>query len=124
MRLQPDVTLVRHLERHDHEIALAAPVWNELIYGLELLDPSKKRRSIERYLAEVVRPSFPILPYDDVAAHWHGKERARLRREGREPPFIDGQIAAIAAVREMTLVTGNPRDFERFEGVELVSWFS
>jgi predicted nucleic acid-binding protein len=34
----------------------------------------------------------------------------------------DGQIAAIADVNELTLVTANPRDFRRFEGLKIEDW--
>jgi predicted nucleic acid-binding protein len=36
--------------------------------------------------------------------------------------FADGQIAAIAAVNELTLVTNNEADFRRFQGLRAVSW--
>lgn len=124
MRPRPDPEVVRRIEIHAHEIALAAPVWHELVYGVRLLEPSKKRRAIESYLGEVVRASFPILPYDEEAAHWHAQERSRLKPSGYNPPFADGQIAAIAKVHELTLITGNLKDFERFSELRVASWFS
>jgi tRNA(fMet)-specific endonuclease VapC len=41
---------------------------------------------------------------------------------GKSVPYADGQIAAIAAVASLTLVTANVRDFEAFEGVRVVDW--
>jgi tRNA(fMet)-specific endonuclease VapC len=38
------------------------------------------------------------------------------------PPFADGQIASIAATRDLTLVTANVADFERFEGLRVEDW--
>jgi len=70
----------------------------------------------------VVHGSFPILPYDEAAATWHGKERARLEALGRPAPFVDGQIAAIAHVHGLVLVTANDRDFGRFKGVTVENW--
>jgi predicted nucleic acid-binding protein len=35
------------------------------------------------------------------------------------PPFIDGQIAAIAMVNELALVTS---DFSRFKGLQVTTW--
>ncbi len=61
-------------------------------------------------------------PYDDVAATWHAGERARLERAGKPRPFADGQIAAIAAVNELVLVTRNVKDFKSFRGLELTDW--
>jgi tRNA(fMet)-specific endonuclease VapC len=69
-----------------------------------------------------VRRSFPILPYDDAAAEWHGRERARLEASGRTPPFVDGQIAAIAHNESLTLVTANTEDFRYFVDLEIADW--
>ncbi|MEA2342426.1 MAG: tRNA(fMet)-specific endonuclease VapC [Thermoanaerobaculia bacterium] len=66
--------------------------------------------------------SMAILDYDAAAAEWHATERARLTTRGRTPPFQDGQIAAIAFVNELTLVTFNEVDFKRFEGLKVISW--
>jgi tRNA(fMet)-specific endonuclease VapC len=70
----------------------------------------------------VVRGSFPILPYDEAAATWHGEERVRLDALGRPAPFVDGQIAAIAHVNGLVLVTTNDRDFARFAGLAVENW--
>jgi predicted nucleic acid-binding protein len=41
---------------------------------------------------------------------------------GRTPPFVDGQIAAIAVTRGLILVTNNVRDFQHFSGLVVVDW--
>ena len=43
---------------------------------------------------------------------------------GRTPPYIDGQIAAIAVTNGCTLVTHNVADFAAFEGLQVENWFS
>ncbi|MDE0056775.1 MAG: hypothetical protein OXP07_01525, partial [Defluviicoccus sp.] len=97
-------------------------VWHELRFGCARLPPSRRRERIERYLDIVVIASFPVLEYDREAADWHARERARLSALGRTPPFVDGQIAAIAYVNDLFLVTKNMRDFERFRGLRLEVW--
>lgn len=37
---------------------------------------------------------------------------------------MDGQIAAIAKVHGLVLVTANVKDFERFDGLEVDHWGS
>jgi tRNA(fMet)-specific endonuclease VapC len=44
--------------------------------------------------------------------------------EGRTPASVDGQIAAIAAVNGLTLVTQNVTDFAAFEGLDVEDWFA
>ncbi len=64
-----------------------------------------------------------ILPYCDRAAEWFAIERARLTALGRTPSYPDGQIAAIARVNDLVLVTRNVSDFADFDGLTLENWF-
>ena len=66
--------------------------------------------------------SFPVLAYDESAAHWHGHERARLDGLGRPAPYVDGQIAAVACVNGLTLVTNNVKDFAPFKDIVVENW--
>ena len=118
----PDPVILQRLEEYGLECAIAAPVWHELTYGCRRLPEGRRRAALDAYLEEVVRGSFPILPYDEAAAAWHGRERARLEALGRPAPFVDGQIAAIARVQGLALVTTNRRDFARFKGVTVANW--
>ncbi len=120
---KPNAKVLAMLERRSAVLATAAPVWHELVFGCRRLPRSKKRRAIERFLKEVVAATMPILPYDESAASWHGAERARLAEAGRTPAFVDGQIAAIARQNKLTLVTGNQRDFQVFDGLRVENWF-
>lgn len=124
LRPKPAPGVLRRLRKHQDEIAVPSPVWHELRFGCAQLGRSKKRTAIERYLADVVAASFPILPYDRAAAEWHALERSRLARGGQVIPFVDGQIAAIARTNDLVLVTGNRKDFRLFEGLELADWTS
>jgi tRNA(fMet)-specific endonuclease VapC len=119
---KPDPAVLARLEAHGPECAIAAPVWHELTYGCLRLPRGKRRRALDAYLQDVVRASFSVLPYDEAAATWHGKERARLDSLGRPAPFVDGQIAAIAHVHGLVLVTTNETDFMGFEGLRIENW--
>ncbi|HVR31040.1 MAG TPA: type II toxin-antitoxin system VapC family toxin [Thermoanaerobaculia bacterium] len=119
LRPVPDRRVLRWLEQHREETATAAPVWHELRFGCNRLPPSAKRQKLEAYLENVLGPSLPVLPYDAKAAEWHAAERARLTSAGRTPAFVDGQIAAVAAVNQLTVVTLNPRQFRPFQGLEV-----
>jgi len=112
---------LERLMRHGGVSAICAPVWSEVLFGCERMPRGKRRSEIEDYLTRVVRLLYPILPYDEAAASWHASERVRLERRGKTPPFVDGQIAAIAAVRDLTLVTANVEDFEAFD-VRVERW--
>ena len=119
---KPAPAILERLDAHGPECAIAAPVWHELTYGCRRLPKGKRRAALEAYLRDVVRGSFPILPYDEAAATWHGEERARLEALGRTVPFVDGQIAAIAHVHGLVLATTNDKDFVRFKGLTVENW--
>lgn len=123
LRPSPNARVLARLDAATGTLAIPTLVWHELLYGAARLQASKRREYLERYLAQVVLPAMALLPYDQEAAEWHARERARLEKRGSPPTFVDGQIAAVAATRGLTLVTRNLRDFERFEGVELENWF-
>ncbi len=118
----PNRRVLDAIERHDGEVATCAIVWHELQFGVARLSPSRKRRALEVYLEDAIHGALPILPYDQAAATWHAWERARLSKRGRPPSAADGQIAAIARVNGLVLVTANTRDFRRFDGLSIEDW--
>ncbi len=116
----PNLGILRRLRQYDGEVALAAPVWHELRFGLERLPPSKKRQKVEDFLRTL--EELPVLAYDAAAAEWHARERARLESIGKVPPFLDGQIAAVANANRLIVVTSNVKDFEIFDGISIEDW--
>ncbi|MGB5157682.1 type II toxin-antitoxin system VapC family toxin [Desulfobacterium sp. N47] len=122
VKANPDSYVMAMLEKHQDDIATAAPVWHELLYGCFRLPVSRKREMLETYLEDVVMQNMDILPYDERAAEWHAEQRAKLSLHGNTPSFADGQIAAIASVNDLILVTRNTQDFKLFENFRLLNW--
>ncbi len=122
LRPVPSVGISERLVRHAGDMAIPAPVWHEIRFGCARLPRSKRRNAIERYIEDVVRVSFPVLDYDQDAAEWHALERARLSALGITASFVDGQIAAIAYVNDLFLITANTRDFQHYTDLEVRSW--
>ena len=118
----PNPRIIERLIRLKHECAIAAPVWHELTFGCSRLPEGKRRATLETYMQDVIRATFPILPYDEIAASWHGRERARLEGIGRPAPYADGQIAAVAHTNGLILATVNAKDFARFKDVRIEDW--
>jgi tRNA(fMet)-specific endonuclease VapC len=123
IRPRPNAVLMGKVRRYWEVLAMAAPVWHQMLYGYTRLarrDP--KRLNFETYFFRVVKPSVPVLPYDEAAAQWHASERVRLERLGKPRPYADGQIAAVAKVNELILVTANVQDFLPFQGLQIEDW--
>ncbi len=81
-----------------------------------------RKTSLASFLDGLLASGLEILAYDLRAAAWHADERARLQKVGQPRPFVDGQIAAIAAVNDLVLVTRNVSDFALFQGLRVKDW--
>ncbi len=122
LAVKPNQSVLKALEANSSSLATASIVWHELAYGAKRIPNSKRKNKILRYLEKAVL-SIPILPYNHEAASWHAKERAYLDSKGETPPYADAQIAAIAAMNNLTLVTRNIKDFRRFRNIAIENWF-
>jgi tRNA(fMet)-specific endonuclease VapC len=120
----PDQHILEHLREHGGSCAMASVTWHELRFGVGRLPRGKRQRELVEFLEEVVLPTIPTLSYDERAATWHADERVRLEKLGKTPPFIDGQIAAVAITNGLPVVTANPKDFKAFKGVTVLNWAS
>lgn len=115
-------SVINQLSIHKNKVALPSLVVYELLRGCYKLQPSKKRNLVWNYIQDLMS-NTPILFYDKKAAEWHSQEQARLESIGKPAALIDGQIAAIAKVNKLILITRNTIDFENFEGLQMENWF-
>jgi tRNA(fMet)-specific endonuclease VapC len=122
LKPEPNLQVLTAIKIHKLAITTSAITMQEIIFGYSCLPPSKKRQLIENYVQEI-QQTIPILSYNYDAGMWHATERARLKKIGLIPPFIDGQIAAISAVNNLILVTRNVDDFKFFNGLKIENWF-
>ncbi len=120
VKKSPDGKVLEFLEKNESSLATCSIVIHELQYGMEILEDSKKKKILETYIKSI-RDTLPIFEYNTDAALWHAKEKARLTKIGKIPSFVDGQIAAIASVNNLKIVTKNTKDFKIFK-VELVGF--
>jgi len=124
MKTVPNKSVLKMFEKWQHEIVTASPVWHELQFGCQRLPRSRKREIIASFLDDIVKRTMLILPYDDRAAEWHARERARLSSKGLTPSFVDGQIAAISVVNGLILVTRTINDFKQFLRLKIENWYN
>ena len=122
VRPKPSEAFLRRFRANEAKLAIAAVTLHEAMFGIERMPEGKRKRELGDYLRDVVLAKMPVLPYDAAAAAWHARERARLEGIGRKVSHADGQIAAIAASNDLTLITANLRDFKPFEGLRVESW--
>lgn len=120
---EPSLPVIQRFSLHRQSICISTITWHEMNYGVMLMNPGRRKRSLQRYLNEVIEAYIPMYAYDKKAALWHAEQRQKLRQQGLEPSYADGQIAAIAATHDFILVTRNTKDFIHFEDVQLENWF-
>jgi len=122
-RIKPNQKVMESLAKYDGQYTTSVIVWHELQYGCALLAESKRKKELQNYLSILKSNGLVILPYDHRAAEWFAEQRARLKEQGKVVSYADGEIAAIAAVNDLTLVTCNTRDFKEYRNLGLADWF-
>ncbi len=101
-----------------HQVVLCDIVKVELYYG------AYKSANIEKNLAVLDKlfNAFDNLHFDDRAVIKCAQIRAQLAAKGTPIGPYDFQIAAIALVNDLILVTHNTREFRRIEGLAIEDW--
>jgi tRNA(fMet)-specific endonuclease VapC len=121
MRPNPPLALVRRLaalpvaEQHTTAITVG-----ELLYGVA----KTPRSEIVGRIRTLLESAVTVLPFDAAAAAAYATLRTGLERAGRPLDDPDLRIAAIALARELTLVTGNDRHFDRVPGLRVENWLA
>jgi len=91
----------------------------EIVYGAH---KSARPEYHLRNLASVLLPRVNIVDFDSRAGYAAGRIRADLESRGKPLPFVDIQIAAVALVNDLLLVTGNLGHFRRVAGLQVENW--
>ncbi len=120
---RPNEKVMQQFAQFDGEYVTAAIVWHELHYGCALLSHSKRKMQLKSYLSMLFENGLGILPYDQSAVEWFALQRVKLKAQGKVVAYADGEIAAIAVVNNLTLVTRNTRDFSDLDDLMLTNWF-
>ncbi|HLU90248.1 MAG TPA: PIN domain-containing protein [Cyclobacteriaceae bacterium] len=94
------------------EITLA-----ELVFGAE--NSSNPRKNFD--LIESFSDQVMILPIIN-AIYLYGKEKARLRSQGRMISDFDLLIGCTAVEKDLIMVTENMQEFGRIAGIKMENW--
>ncbi len=123
---RPDSNVIAFYKIRKDFCAISAVTWQELLRGVNRMPEGKKKRYLEKCIAEY-EDSFEIIPYDSFSARVCGEMQALAEKDGRTLPFYDSQIAATAIANGMVLVTRNTADFEPMREksfLRMEDWFS
>ena len=115
MRPAPSRSVLDWLDASEPgDLFVCAVTIGELTYGIGVLPDGKRKRRLEKSLRQAMTEAFSgrILPYDQPAGDAYGRIMSHRRALGLPMSIPDGQIAAIATVNRLGLVTRNVRDFD------------
>ncbi len=114
-RPRPDRGVLRWLEQTPRDaLFLPAVVVAELLAGVELLPPGRKRDGLGGFISGFVAgtPRENLLAFGLREAPHYAAIVASRRRQGKDIAPLDAQIASIAAASGIPVATRNVRDFE------------
>ncbi len=100
------------------DVLLCSVVLGELLTGAYKSSKSAANLGLIHALVQ----QFASLPFDDQAADQFGRIRTLLEAQGKPIGPYDTQIAAIAASRNLTVVTNNVAEFGRVPGLSIEDW--
>ncbi len=111
----PDPGVLEWFAQQD-ELALyvSALSLGELKRGIEKLTAGKRKTFLQKWLTENVTLRFGdrVLSLDAAVCLRWGEMQARLEKQGKPMPAMDGLIAATALQQQLTVVTRNTRDMD------------
>jgi toxin FitB len=125
MRPEPEASVVEWVASQQ-VLYVTAITRAELLLGVALLPPGKRRTRLTAVLHELFESYFAArcLSFDSAAADVFANIRAQRSRRGEPISTEDAQIAAIAGSQGLALVTRNVRDFAGIDGLELINPWS
>ena len=107
--------------REAEEFFLVVITASELLHGVvRASDPQIKAK--RGAFVEGILVRFPILEIDINVARVHAQIWADLASKGKMIGMNDSWIAATCIAHGYTLVTSNPRDFEKVPGLKCEVW--
>jgi toxin FitB len=113
-RPHPQASVVRWLdEANDDELYFSVVSLGEILKGITVLPEGKRRRELQFWLDETLRPWFQgrMLPVTELIGERWGMLSGHCRLAGTTLKVADGLIAATALEHDLTLVTRNVKDF-------------
>jgi tRNA(fMet)-specific endonuclease VapC len=121
-RGQLDVT-ARVAGREAEEAFLSVISASELLHGAHrAADPAVRARRLA--FVEAILARFPVLEIDLEVARAHAALWADLAQRGEMIGGHDAWIAATCIARDLTLITGNTREFKRVPGLRVENWLA
>ena len=102
--------------KEDEPFGISVITVSELLHGVHRADSEKRRLTREAYVEKVIE-QFPIFLFDLSAARIYARVWANLAKRGVGIGAHDLIIASTCISLGFSVLTANPRDFGKIEGL-------
>jgi toxin FitB len=108
-----DARVITWLEKNQHGCYTSSIVIAQLAFWVRT-KRGRQRVALQKWLTELVEAMHGrILGFNVSPAHVWADQQYQLQTAGKPMPVEDSYIAAIARRHNLTIVTGNVKDFQR-----------
>ena len=116
-RQEPIVTRLRQAQTSGAQFGISITVLAELYYAVY----ASQRRSENLNRLQSLVGALLLWPFDALAAEEFGRIQAEQKAKGRPIPPLDAQIAAVARVNDLILLTDD-HHLTMVEGIQVENW--
>ena len=117
-----NVRVIAWLEKHKDQCYTSSIVIAQLAFWVRT-KRGKQRAALQAWLTRLIDAMHGrILGFNVSVAHIWAEQQHQLQSAGQLMPVEDSYIAAIARRHNLTIVTGNTKDFRR-PGIKLLNPF-
>jgi len=124
MREKPAPEVMAWLDEQPENLLYTSIVTQaEVLAGIAVLPQGQRLNALASNADQLFQLDFSgrCLVFGGAAAEQYALVRAQRKHAGRPISTEDAQIAAIALVNQLTLVTRNTKDFEDIAGMEVIN---
>jgi predicted nucleic acid-binding protein len=108
-----DARVITWIENHQHQCYTSSIVIAQLAFWVRT-KRGKQRVALQKWLTELVEAMHGrILGFNVSVAHVWADLQFQLQTAGKPMPVEDSYIAAISRRHNLTIATGNVKDFQR-----------
>ena len=107
--------------REDEDLFISVISASELLHGVHRAAAPRARARRSAFV-EAILSAVPVLGIDLNTARAHARLWSELKSSGRMIGVHDSWLAATCVAHDLTMVTGNTREFKRVPGLTIEVW--
>lgn len=89
LKIAPNTSFLQQFTRYEKRCAIASTTWNELLFGVNIMESGKRRDFLFSKIIDEIQEAFPVIQLDNHAAWIQADLRARLKESGKKIDYPD-----------------------------------